>query len=52
MASGPTTTTVHQDSNGYYTVRVPKSLGDAFDLAGQEVTWSTISGQALRVTKE
>lgn len=43
---------MHQDSNGYYTVRVPKALGDSMDLAGEEVTWAVASGNSLRVSKK
>lgn len=46
-----TTTTVQQDKNGYYNVRIPKALGDALDLAGARVEWEVDSGKALTVTK-
>lgn len=47
-----TKTTVIQDKDGYYRVRIPKALGDAFDLAGEEVTWSPASQKALRMEKD
>jgi len=46
-----TTTTVVQDSEGYYRVRVPKSLGDAMSLADTKVEWSVDSGKSLKITK-
>ncbi len=46
-----TKTTVVQDSDGYYRVRVPKSLGDAMDLSGEKVEWSVDSGKSLKITK-
>lgn len=46
-----TKTTVVQDSEGYYRVRVPKSLGDAMDLAGEKVEWSVDSGRSLKITR-
>lgn len=46
-----TTTTVTQDKDGYYRVRVPKSLGDAMDLAGQKVKWEVESSSSLKISK-
>ena len=46
------TTTVTQDSDGYYRVRIPKALGDAMGLAGTKVEWTIDSGSALRMTKQ
>jgi hypothetical protein len=46
-----TTTTVQQDSNGYYNVRVPKALGDAMNLAGQKVEWKIESSGRLSIEK-
>lgn len=46
-----TKTTVTQDKDGYYRVRIPKALGDAFDLAGAKVEWSPESQTALRMEK-
>lgn len=45
------TTTVTQDADGYYRVRIPKALGDAFDLAGVKVTWSVESKNTLSMTR-
>lgn len=47
-----TKTTVTQDKDGYYRVRIPKALGDAFDLAGAKVEWSPESQTALRMEKD
>jgi hypothetical protein len=46
-----TTTTVQQDSDGYYSVRIPKALGDALGLAGVRVEWEINSGTSLTVRK-
>jgi hypothetical protein len=46
-----TKTTVTQDSDGYYRVRIPKALGDGFDLAGEKVEWKPLSQDALRMEK-
>lgn len=46
-----TKTTVTQDKDGYYRVRIPKALGDGFELAGQQVEWKPISQDALRMEK-
>lgn len=46
-----TTTTVQQDKDGYYNVRVPKALGDALSLAGAKVEWEINSGTSLVVRK-
>jgi len=46
------TTTVTQDSDGYYRVRIPKSLGDAMGLGGEKVEWTVESAGALRMTKQ
>ncbi|MFB6199112.1 MAG: hypothetical protein ABEI52_12745, partial [Halobacteriaceae archaeon] len=45
------TTTVTQDKDGYYRVRVPKSLGDAMGLAGEKVEWEVESAGALTMRK-
>lgn len=45
------TTTVTQDSEGYYRVRIPKALGDAMGLGGEQVKWEVASGNTLRMTK-
>lgn len=47
-----TKTTVTQDKDGYYRVRVPKALGDALNLAGEKVTWETASSTALKMDKD
>jgi len=47
-----TKTTVTQDKDGYYRVRIPKALGDAFELAGSKVVWSPESQTALRMEKD
>lgn len=46
-------TTVTQDDNGYYRVRVPKALGDAmgFDGGDVKVEWSIESGKKLSMEK-
>lgn len=46
-------TTVTQDSDGYYRVRVPKALGDAmgFDGGDTKVEWSIESGKKLSMEK-
>ncbi|ACM59016.1 hypothetical protein Hlac_3564 (plasmid) [Halorubrum lacusprofundi ATCC 49239] len=46
-----TKTTVVQDSDGYYRIRIPKSLGDAMSLAGEKVEWSVDSGKSLKITR-
>jgi hypothetical protein len=46
------TTTVTQDKDGYYRVRVPKALGDAMGLAGEKVTWKVDSENTLKMTKD
>jgi hypothetical protein len=46
-----TKTTVTQDKDGYYRVRVPKALGDALDLADSKVEWSIESGKKLSIKK-
>jgi len=46
-----TKTTVIQDKEGYYRVRIPKALGDGFELAGEKVVWKPISQDALRMEK-
>lgn len=46
-----TKTTVTQDKDGYYRVRIPKALGDAFDLGGAKVTWEPASSTALKMEK-
>lgn len=44
-------TTVTQDKEGYYRVRIPKSLADAMGLAGEKVEWEVESQNALRMEK-
>ncbi|WP_228841058.1 hypothetical protein [Halorubrum sp. AJ67] len=44
-------TTVVQDSDGYYRLRVPKALGDAMDLSDKKVEWSVESSKKLSITK-
>lgn len=51
MMPKTTTTTVQQDKDGYYNVRVPKALGDALNLAGKKVAWEVESGNKLSLTK-
>lgn len=46
------TTTVTQDDEGYYRVRIPKALGDALGLAGEQVTWEVESQNSLKLTKD
>lgn len=46
-----TKTTVQQDKDGYYRVRVPKALGDAADLGGEKVEWNIESGKKLSMEK-
>lgn len=50
----PTTnkTTVTQDKDGYYRVRIPKSLGDAMGLADEKVEWEVVSQNSLKLTKD
>lgn len=45
-------TTVTQDKDGYYRVRIPKSLGDAMGLAGEKVQWDVESQNSLKMTKD
>lgn len=47
-----TKTTVTQDKDGYYRVRVPKALGDALDLAGKKVQWEVESQRSLKIVKD
>lgn len=47
-----TKTTVTQDKDGYYRVRIPKALGDALNLADAKVSWDVESQKALRMTKD
>lgn len=47
-----TKTTVTQDGDGYYRVRVPKALGDAIGLADEKVEWEVLSQSSLKVTKD
>lgn len=42
-----TTTTVSQNSNGQYQVTIPKAMGDALDLAGENVAWGIESSSKL-----
>jgi hypothetical protein len=46
-----TKTTVTQDSDGYYRVRIPKALGDALGLAGAKVEWNIKSSSKLQLEK-
>jgi len=46
-----TTTTVSQNSNGQYQVTIPKAMGDALDLAGEEVDWGIESSSKLSLQK-
>jgi len=46
-----TTTTVQQDKDGYYNVRVPKALADAMELAGAKVEWKIESSGRLSIEK-
>jgi hypothetical protein len=46
------TTTVTQDKDGYYRVRIPKSLGDAMNLADEKVEWEIVSQNALKLAKD
>lgn len=45
-------TTVTQDKDGYYRVRIPKSLADAMGLAGEKVEWEVESSSALTMRKD
>jgi len=45
-------TTVTQDKDGYYRVRIPKSLADAMGLAGEKVEWEVESSSALIMRKD
>lgn len=47
-----TKTTVTQDDDGYYRVRIPKALGDAIGLANEKVEWEVLSQNSLKVTKD
>lgn len=42
-----TTTTVQEDSEGYYRTRIPKALGDAMGIGGRKVEWEVTSGKKL-----
>lgn len=44
-------TTVTQDADGYYRVRIPKQLGDAMSLGGAKVQWKIESGKKLSMEK-
>lgn len=44
--------TVHHDSDGRYTARIPKHLADAMELACETLDWSVVSGRALVATTE
>jgi len=46
-----TKTTVTQDNDGYYRVRIPKALGDAAQLAGEKVEWNIESSKKLSIEK-
>lgn len=46
-----TTTTVSQNSNGQYQVTIPKAMGDALELANEEVEWDIISSSKLALEK-
>lgn len=46
-----TKTTVTQDGEGYYRVRIPKALADALGLAGEKVEWEVESQSSLKMTK-
>ena len=46
-----TTTTVSQNSNGQYQVTIPKAMGDALDLGGEEVEWGIESSTKLSLEK-
>lgn len=50
--SGPTQMTVHHDTDGRYTARVPKHLADAMDLACETLDWSVVSAKALVATTD
>lgn len=45
-------TTVTQDKDGYYRVRIPKSLADAMGLAGEKVEWEVDSAKTLKMSKD
>lgn len=47
-----TTTTVNQNHNGQYQVTIPKAMGDALELAGEEVEWDIISSTKLALDKD
>jgi len=46
-----TTTTVSQNDNGQYQVTIPKAMGDALDLAGEEVEWGIESSSKLSLNR-
>ena len=46
-----TTTTVSQNSNGQYQVTIPKAMGDALELAGEDVKWGIESSSKLSLEK-
>lgn len=47
-----TTVTVQQDKNGYYSVRIPKAIGDAMQLAGEKVEVQVESGKKISMEKQ
>lgn len=47
-----TTTRVSQNENGQYQVTIPKPMGDALDLAGEEVEWDIVSSTKLALDKD
>lgn len=47
-----TRTTVSQNDNGQYQVTIPKALGDALDLADEQVRWQIESGSKLSLEKD
>lgn len=46
-----TTTKVSQNNNGQYQVTIPKAMGDALDLAGEDVEWNIVSSTKLALEK-
>jgi len=46
-----TTTRVSQNSNGQYQVTIPKAMGDALDLDGEDVEWGIESSAKLSLEK-
>lgn len=46
-----TTTKVSQNSNGQYQVTIPKAMGDALNLAGEDVEWDIVSSSKLALEK-